>query len=442
MKIFEKLAQKDLDLAWNLLNQNKLKEANFHAKRSVNFNKNLEEGWLILAATGKIENRLFFLNKALEINPNNKRAKKGLEWAMGKMEMDPGQPSLLLQELINLRTSGNQEDIQTAALTGFDSGKKRNGGRVWQRITSRWQTYLALALILIIAATAFLAPILAPVNEPDGSKYFKIACDSHRCVPEPPNDEFPLGTVKEFDVFHTLVWGTRQSLVFGLSTAFLTSVLGTFLGAIAAYTGGWPDKLIMRICDALLAFPIIAAVALFAQIITLLSPSSPGLTLAQFEAIPEEFNFFQTIFLKTDPILLALILFSWMPYARIIHAQVLQVKQTEYIEAAKVVGARHRRIILKHILPNSLSPAIVMATRDIGRMVVIQSSLTFIGVGESSAWATILNTGKDWIIGPGGNLFTRWWVFIPITLAVVFFGVSWSVMGDEINHWLNPRNAS
>ena len=118
----------------------------------------------------------------------------------------------------------------------------------------------------------------------------------------------------------------------------------------------------------------------------------------------------------------------------------LRVKQTEYVEAAKAVGARHIRIIWKHILPNSISPAIVMGTRDIGRMVVIQASLTFIGIGSSSAWATLLNTGKDWIIGPGGNLFTRWWIYLPITLAVVIFGVSWSLLGDEINHWMNPKN--
>ena len=71
-------------------------------------------------------------------------------------------------------------------------------------------------------------------------------------------------------------------------------------------------------------------------------------------------------------------------------------------------------------------------------MVVIQSSLTFIGVGDSSSWATLLNLGKDWIIGPGGNLLTHWWIY---TLVLVFFGVTWSIMGDELNHWMNPKNS-
>jgi ABC-type dipeptide/oligopeptide/nickel transport system permease subunit len=73
-------------------------------------------------------------------------------------------------------------------------------------------------------------------------------------------------------------------------------------------------------------------------------------------------------------------------------------------------------------------------------MVVLQASFTFIGIGSSSSWSTLLNIGKDWIIGPGGNLITRWWIYLPITLAILFFGISWSMLGDEINHTLNPRN--
>jgi len=173
------------------------------------------------------------------------------------------------------------------------------------------------------------------------------------------------------------------------------------------------------------------------QLSVLLSASNTNLA-DPTEAIP---NLFQTIIMKSDPILIALILFSWMGYTRIIHSQVLQIKKEEYVKAANVCGARNFRIIFKHILPNSVTPAIIMATRDIGRMVVIQSSLTFIGVGGSSAWATLLNLGKDWIIGPGGNLLTRWWIYLPITLALVFFGVTWGFFGDELNHWMNPKNA-
>ena len=212
----------------------------------------------------------------------------------------------------------------------------------------------------------------------------------------------------------------------------------------------------MRICDAFFAFPIVAGVALFAQASILLTISTQNqrsvlmiaadqdpnffknIAMATADKVP---NLFQNIILNADPILIALILFSWMGYTRIIHSQVLQIKKEDYIKAARACGARNFRIMFKHILPNSINPAIIMATRDIGRMVVIQSSLTFIGVGGSSAWATLLNLGKNWIIGPGGNLLTRWWIFLPITMALVFFGVTWGFVGDELNHWMNPKNA-
>jgi peptide/nickel transport system permease protein len=210
---------------------------------------------------------------------------------------------------------------------------------------------------------------------------------------------------------------------------------------VSAYYGGWFDRLIMRICDAFLAFPIVAGVALFAQASTLLASSAAGLHSNSLNGSPAGFNIIQTVLMNLDPILIALIFFSWMGYTRIIHSQVLWVKKEEYIEAARTCGASHNRIIFKHILPNAITPSVVMATRDVGRMVVIQSSLTFIGVGGSSAWATLLNIGKNWIIGPGGNLLVRWWVYLPITLALVFFGITWGIMGDELNHWMNPKNS-
>jgi ABC-type dipeptide/oligopeptide/nickel transport system permease subunit len=128
--------------------------------------------------------------------------------------------------------------------------------------------------------------------------------------------------------------------------------------------------MIMRTCDALLAFPVIAAVALFVQVIAQLTPTSYGLTVAQFDIIPEKLNFFQSLLMKSDPVFLAFVLFSWMPYSRIMHAQVLRIKNSEYVNAARVLGAKKHRLIFRHVLPNSVAPCIVTAARDVGRMVV------------------------------------------------------------------------
>jgi peptide/nickel transport system permease protein len=440
MNIFKRYALRNLLRAKGAISENNATAANQFARKAVRMDKNLEEGWLILAATGTDQNAIGYLNKVLKINPQSERARRGLAWALSKLSDDDKQEKRLQKANVKASIGFGVLDTGEESFTQIGLDLRKNERSFFRIIFHRWQSIFALLLVSFIFIIAALAPVLSPIDDPTDPQFFKIVCDKFRCSPEPPSNTSPFGTIKEFDVYHTVIWGTRQSLFFGISTAVFTAIIGSLLGSLAAYTGGWLDKIIMRICDAFLAFPIAAAVALFAQVIVLLNPTTQMLALEQLNTIPQEPSFIQTLVINTDPILLALILFSWMPYARIIHAQVLNVKQSEYVEAARAVGARHRRIIWKHILPNSLSPMVVMGTRDIGRMVVVQASLTFIGVGGSSAWAILLNTGKDWIIGPGGDLFTRWWIYLPITLAVVIFGISWSLLGDEINHWMNPKN--
>jgi len=443
----KKLAQTQINKAKTALAVNNYKLAHDHSLRAVQLAPDNTEALLILAATSNPEDSIKYLQKVLEKNPNNHRAKEGLIWAEEQI-LKSGQVSIA-SNFSNKKPSpshsANGKPLYPSLNThnqviAKDKSSKKKSLFIYKAF-SRWQSWLAFSCILFLILVAIFAPILAPVDEElGGSPYYKIVCDRYLCQAEPPSSESILGTIKEFDVYHTLIWGTRQALIFGIGAAISTAFIGTMLGSISAYVGGWFDRIIMRICDAFLAFPIIAAVALFAQVIALLSQDSWGLSMVQFDAIPEKLTFFQSLIFNTDPILLALIMFSWMPYTRIIHAQVLQVKKTDYVEAAHTVGAKHSRIIFRHILPNSLSPAIITATRDIGRMVVAQASFTFIGVGSSSAWALLLNIGKDWIIGPGGNLFTRWWIYLPITIAVVFFGFSWNLLGDEINIWMNPKN--
>jgi peptide/nickel transport system permease protein len=129
-----------------------------------------------------------------------------------------------------------------------------------------------------------------------------------------------------------------------------------------------------------------------------------------------------------------------MAYARLTNSRVLGLKHTEFIEAARAMGASGGRIILRHLIPNSVSPAIVLAARDIGGMVLMQATLTFIGIGGGSEWGEILATGRRWIIAPGGNPLTYWWVFVPVTLALVIFGIGWNLLGDGLNDWLDPQS--
>jgi len=153
---------------------------------------------------------------------------------------------------------------------------------------------------------------------------------------------------------------------------------------------------------------------------------------------------FQQFMMKMDvhPVMLALILFSWMPFARIINANVTILKGQEFVLAAKTLGAQHWRIILSHLLPNGIAPLIVMVARDIGAMVILEASFTFIGVSGYLPWGVILVTGRDWIIGPGGSPLLYWWVFLPATLALILFGIGWNLLGDGLNVALNPKSAN
>jgi peptide/nickel transport system permease protein len=299
------------------------------------------------------------------------------------------------------------------------------------RFVTRWQNLLALVIIGGYIFVAAAANYLAPQPDPENPSLYRIEKQGPigSRTPLPPEPKLPFGTVPGgVDVYYALVWGVYPALRFGLIVAVSAAVLGVFLGAVSGYLGGSFNSLVMRVTDAFLAFPAIAGVFLFRQI---LLPASPDIPLNQFQQAILE--------LELSPVLLALVLFSWMPYARLINANVLVLKQAEYVLAARTLGANHARIILSHLLPNGISPAIVLAARDVGAMVILEASFTFIGLSGELPWGVLLVAGRDWIIGPGGNPLAYWWVFVPATLVLIFFGVGWNLLGDGLNRAMDPR---
>lgn len=321
-----------------------------------------------------------------------------------------------------------------------------------RRFFSRWQNWLGLILVVGFIFIAIAAPVLSP-NDPDSPGPFKVVGRVLDFEPRSPSEVPPLGTLSgQTSVYHALVWGTRSAIVFGLVVTFFTAIIGILVGAISAYFGGFINNLLMRITDAFLSFPIIAGVVLITQLVTttlynaglrfymgglggsFLTPASTTYYSLQ-EELPPFLVFLQSI----DPVLIAFILFSWMPYARIMNTLVLRIRQKEYIEAARALGAGHSRIIFSHLIPNAIPPVIVLAARDVGGMVLLQATFTFIGLGGNSPWGMLLVRGRDWIITQGG-IFTYWWVFLPATLALVLFGIGWNLLGDGLNEALNPRS--
>jgi len=321
----------------------------------------------------------------------------------------------------------------------------------WRKFFKRRQNWLALLLVGSFFIVALAAPWLAPPDDPANPTAFKGVGRTFDRLPQAPSDESPLGTVgqladlarygftpgqdrfEQWDVLYTLVWGTRSALKFGLTVTIVSAVLGILVGTISGYAGGVVNQVLMLVTDAFLTFPVIAAVWLFQRVLytRIYNPFT----------LPEEFVYWERFLMRLDidPIMLALIVFSWMPYARLVNGMVIQQKRADYVIAARAMGARSWRIIWQHLLPNAISPAVVFGARDVGSTVILATAFIFIGFAGSVTWGFMLVAARDYVIGLGGNPFAYWWTFIPISLALVLFGVGWNLLGDGLNDLLNPR---
>ncbi len=304
-----------------------------------------------------------------------------------------------------------------------------------------WRHWLGISLIGMLAVLAIATPILAPQPDPSNPQVWRQVGHIMDKTPHPPNEKALLGTLSgQYDVLFTLLWGLRQAFLFGLSVTLITAAFGILYGAFSAYLGGLTNNLMMRIADAFLTFPLLAAIVFMSQIIVvILNASDPYMTfLIQNSIFPETMTAFQKFLAGIDPVMWVLILFSWMPYARLVNASVLRLRKVEYVTSARALGAGHARIILRHLLPNAISPEVVLAARDVGGMVILQATFTFIGLGGNSPWGELLSRARNWVVGLGGNPLTYWWTYIPTTLVLILFSVGWNSIGDSLNEWLNP----
>lgn len=210
------------------------------------------------------------------------------------------------------------------------------------------------------------------------------------------------------DVLAAVIYGTRISAAIGIAATLLSCVLGTFLGLMAGYFGGWIDALIMRIADIQLSFPSML-IALF-----LMSAFGTGI----------------------DKILIALTAVGWVVYARTVRGSTLGERSREYVQAAQVAGLRDRAIIWRHILPNVMTPLIVIATVQVGTFILIEASLSFLGVGvpvTQPSLGLLIKNGFD-VLFSG-----LWWtsLFPGLMIMAMVFGIN--LLGDFLRDELNPR---
>jgi peptide/nickel transport system permease protein len=282
---------------------------------------------------------------------------------------------------------------------------------------------LGVVVVLSFVAVAIAAPIVAP---PEGDDPYTMPRESYRAEPEPPRPGYPLGTTEQsFDVFYGMVWGTHIAFRIGLSVTAARVFIGVVVGLVSGYYGGWLDAVIMRITDAFLAFPIIPATLVM---LVFLSPMGLGRFAAGsgVDVI----------------IILSLIVFGWMQYARLVRGNVLAERAKQYVEAAIGLGARGPHIIRWHILPNIPQGLFVLAASDVGAMVVLSAVFTFLGLSGRRGladWGWMLNIGRNWIIGTPANAFQYWYTYVPPIAAIVLFSVGWSLIGDGLRDVLDPR---
>jgi peptide/nickel transport system permease protein len=265
---------------------------------------------------------------------------------------------------------------------------------------------IPVLILVCIALTAVFANVLAPHNPEVGSLKLRF---------HPPfwiaggDTSYLLGTDQlGRDVLSRLIFGARVSMVVGFTAVIFAGVVGTTLGILAGYLGGWVDQVIMRVTDAWLALPALTFAIFLAAIVG-----------------PSEMN-----------IVIILGLVYWTRYARVVRGEVLSMKEREFVRLAIVAGCSKWTIMRRHILPNVVNSAIVLATLMLGVVIVAEASLSFLGVGvppPQPAWGLMLADGKE------GLMVGYWWLTVFPGICIMLMVLSANLLGDWLRVKLDPQ---
>jgi peptide/nickel transport system permease protein len=257
-----------------------------------------------------------------------------------------------------------------------------------------------LGLFLVVA---LLGPWLAP--HPVGDR----AIEGFAPFLGPSADHW-LGTDQNgVDALSQLLHGARAALTLSLYVVGLAALIGVVLGVLAGYFRGWVDLVISRVIDVLLAFPgILLNIAIVATV------PRPG----------------------TGVLVVALVANGWVGYARVARGQVLSLRERDYVQAARALGAGHLRVMSRHVLPNLLGPLIVQATFSFGTIILVEASLSFLGLGRhvDYSWGAMLDQGRTFFWKPG---FIRY--ALAPGLAIAWVVLAANLLGDGLRDWLDPR---
>ncbi len=274
--------------------------------------------------------------------------------------------------------------------------------RIWLALRANRLAMVGFWIIAALVATAILAPVIAPYDPITGIGGLR----GERLVS--PSWAFPMGTDDlSRDILSRVIWGSRLTLtVIGL-VAIIATPIGLLIGTTAGYFGGWVDTILMRITDIFLAFPRLILALAFA------SALGPGIENA----------------------IIAIAITSWPPYARLARAETLTIRQTDYINAIRLQGASHARILWGHITPLCLSSVIVRVTLDMAGIILTAAGLGFLGLGAQPPdpeWGAMIASGRRFLID-------QWWVATMPGIAIFVVSLGFNLLGDGLRDVLDPK---
>jgi peptide/nickel transport system permease protein len=269
---------------------------------------------------------------------------------------------------------------------------------------TRWMALAGGAFVLVLVVVALAAPVIAPYDPIRQSLRGRLAAPTFAGA---DGKAHLLGTDHlGRDVLSRAIYGARVSLLVGLAAVVVGGIVGASLGLLAGFRGGWTDSIIMTLADAQLAFPFIL---LAIGIIAVLGPSFPTL-------------------------IVVIGLSGWVTYARVLRSQVLVLRSREFVDAIHALGGSVARVIARHILPNVLSSLVVIATLELARAIVLEATLSFLGLGvqpPTPSWGGMVHEGREY-------LDTAWWISTAPGIVLMLTSIVVSRTGDWLRDLLDP----
>ncbi len=282
-----------------------------------------------------------------------------------------------------------------------------------QRIFRNPAAIIGFSLIVFFAAVAICAPYIAPPKYAHNP--YLMPHKGFSPTPKPPSNAHFFGTASgQYDIFYGVVWGTRTAFKIGLVVVGIAALIGVTLGALAGYFGGIVDEVLMRVVDIIWAIPTLVLA------MTIVVAFGRGL----------------------DKIMIALALVGWRWYVRVIRSEILTLRDQEYVQAAKIMGVSDFKIILRHIIPNAIYPVLILASMDMGSMVITASFMSFVGLGAPKGfadWGQMVALARNYIVGPPDDPLKFWYAIVFPGGCIVLFVLGWNLIGDALRDAFDPK---